>query len=75
MASSTFCFQVNFSLGDNFPRHKPNKFFYMDLNLNLALFPQILVLNMEDYRIETAFAFSAVLWTNSKYSCGLFKDK
>lgn len=45
----------------------------MALNPNLALFFQILVLNVVDYRIE--IAFSAVLWTNSRYSCGLFKDK
>lgn len=60
MASSTFCFQVNFSLGDSFPRDKTNKIFYMGLNPNLVLFSQILVLNVEDYRIETAIAFSAV---------------
>lgn len=32
----------------------------MGLKPNLVLFSQILVLNMEDYRIETAIAFSAV---------------
>lgn len=69
------CFQVNFSLGDSFSRGKTNKIFYMALIPNLALFSQILLLSVVDYRIETAVAFSAVLWTNSRYSCGLFKDK
>lgn len=70
MVSSTSinCFQVNFSLGDSFLRGKTNKIFSMGLSPNLALFSQILVLNVDDYRIETAIAFSAVLWTNSRYS-------
>lgn len=75
MASSMFCFQVNFSLGDSFARGKTKKNFCMGLNPNLALFSKILVLNVEDYRIETAIAFGAVLWTNSRYSCGLCKEK